>query len=270
MINIKTQKEIEIMQNGGKILSDTMWSLKKEIKPGISELEIDSIAQKLIKKRGGQVGFKKVQGYKHTICISVNDVCVHGIPTKQKLKEGDIVGIDCGVFLGGFHTDMSETLRVSNQKSPVRSASTSVAGGKIKNQKSDDIDRFLEVGKRALNESIKQAKIGNHVGNISKVIQDIIEVENGYSIVKTLVGHGVGKDLHEEPEVPGFLSEKIENTPKLVEGMVIAVEVIYNMGKPELVLADDGWTLKTKDGSLSGLFERTIAITSKGPLILTP
>lgn len=251
MINIKTQKEIEIMQRGGKILSDVMWLLGKELAPGISELEIDSIAQSLIKERGGEPGFKKVEGYQHTICISVNDVVVHGIPTENKLKEGDVVGIDCGVFLEGFHTDMSETFLVSGKKL-------------------GEIDKFLKVGKRALNEGIKQARIGNHVGNISKVIQDIVEVENGYSIVRTLVGHGVGRELHEDPEVPGFLRGKIENTPKLTEGMVIAVEVIYNMGKPELVLTDDGWTLKTKDKSLSGLFERTIAITKNGPLVLTP
>lgn len=255
MINIKTQKEIEIMKKGGKILSDVMWILAKEIKPGISELEIDAIAEKLIKGKEGEPGFKKVQGYRHTICISVNDVCVHGIPGNRKLKEGDVVGIDCGVFLEGFHTDMSETFRIQDSKLGTRN---------------EDVNNFLEVGKRALNESIKQAYIGNHIGNISKVIQDIVEVENGYSIVRTLVGHGVGKDLHEEPEVPGFLRGKIENTPKLTEGMVIAIEVIYNMGRPELVLADDGWTLKTKDKSLSGLFERTVAITKNGPLVITP
>lgn len=252
MIHIKTQKEIETMQKGGEILSDVMWILKNKIKAGVPELEIDSIAQKLIKEKGGEPGFKKVEGYRHTICISVNDVVVHGIPTVYKFKEGDVVGIDCGVYYGKFHTDMSETFRVQEEL------------------KNDSIDKFLFIGKKALNEGIKQAIIGNHVGDISKVIQDIVEVENGYSIVRTLVGHGVGKDLHEEPEVPGFLRGKIEKTPKLLEGMVIAIEVIYNMGGPELVLANDGWTLKTKDKSLSGLFERTIAITKNGPLILTP
>lgn len=256
MIHIKTQKEIEIMQKGGKILSDVMWELVKEIKVGISELEIDAMAVELIKEKGGEPGFKKVEGYKHAICISVNDVVVHGVPTDYRLKEGDVVGIDCGVFYGGFHTDMSETLRVSNKIL------------NIKNKK-DEVDKFLEVGKRALEEGIQQAKVGNHVGNISKVIQDIVEVENGYSLVRTLVGHGVGRNLHEEPEVPGFLTGKIEKTPKLLKGMVIAVEVIYNMGSKKLVLADDGWTLKTKDKSLSGLFERTVAITKDGPLVLT-
>ncbi|MEK7160018.1 MAG: type I methionyl aminopeptidase [Patescibacteria group bacterium] len=257
MIHIKTQKEIEIMRKGGKILADVMWEILDNIKPGVSELELDSIAGKLIKEKGGEPGFKKVEGYKHTICISVNNVVVHGIPTAYKLKKGDVVGIDCGVFYGGFHTDMSETRRVSNQIL------------KIKNKKEEDeIDKFLEIGKKALDEGIKQAKIGNRVGDISKTIQDIVE-GSGYSVVRTLVGHGVGKGLHEEPEVPGFLSGKIEKTPKLIEGMVIAIEVIYNMGEPELVLADDGWTLKTKDKSLSGLFERTVAITKNGSVVLT-
>jgi methionyl aminopeptidase len=226
------------------------------IKPGVSELELDALAEKLILQKGGEPGFKKVPGYKHTICISTNDVVVHGIPTDYKLKMGDVVGIDCGVFYNGFHTDMSETVRVENQELRI---------------KNDEIDNFLKVGKKALNEAVKQATLGNHIGDISKTIQTIVETQNGYSVVRSLVGHGVGKDLHEDPEVPGFLSEQVEKTPLLRIGMVIAVEVIYNMGGHELVFAnEDGWTLKTEDGSLSGLFEITLAIGEKGPLILTP
>jgi methionyl aminopeptidase len=252
MINIKSEKEIEIMKTGGKILSDVMWELVKNVKAGVSELELDALAEKLIRQKGGEPGFKRVDGYKYTICISTNDVVVHGIPTDYKFKEGDIVGIDCGVYYQGFHTDMSETGRV---------------GEKIKN---DSIDEFLFTGKDALLKGIEEAKIGNNIGNISKSIQDIVEGK-GYSIVRSLVGHGVGRDLHEEPEVPGYLIDTIEETPKLTEGMVIAIEVIYNMGDSELVYANkDGWTLKTKDGSLSGLFERTVAITTNGPLVLTP
>lgn len=250
MINIKTQKEIEIMQRGGKILADTLWEVLKNIKPGVSELEIDALAEKLIKERGGESGFKKVEGYKHTICVSTNDVCVHGIPGGYRFKEGDVVGIDCGVYLDGFHTDMSETIIVGNAKD-------------------ENVNKFLKVGKIALNEGISQAKIGNRVGNISQVIQRIVEKENKYSVVRTLVGHGVGHELHEEPEVPGYLMERLDQTPLLKEGMVIAIEVIYNMGKPDLILDDDDWTLRTKDGKLSGLFERTVAITKSGPLVLT-
>ncbi len=236
------------MQESGRILAETLWEVLKSVKPGVSELELDALAEKLIRKKGGEPGFQKVPGYKHATCISTNDVVVHGIPTEYKLKEGDIIGIDCGVFYQGFHTDMAETVRIQN----------------------DEVDKFLTVGKKALEAGIKQAAPGNHVGDISKAIQAIVEVENGYSVVRSLVGHGVGRELHEEPEVPGYLVGEIAETPVLADGMVIAIEVIYNMGGPELVFANqDGWTLKTEDGSLAGLFERTIAITKSGPLILT-
>ena len=257
MIHIKSKKEIEIMQRSGKILSDTMWEVLKHLKPGVSEIEIDTLAEKLIRKMGGEPGFKKVEGYNNTICVSTNDVSVHGIPSDYLFKEGDVVGIDCGVYLDGFHTDMSETIRVSNQKSQT-------------DNKKDEVDRFLEVGKDALNKAILQAKIGNHVGDVSKKIQDIVENDKKYSVVRTLVGHGVGRELHEDPEIPGFLNVRIEKTPVLKEGMVIAIEVIYNMGDSDLKLDDDGWTLRTKDGKLAGLFERTVAITKNGPLVLTP
>lgn len=250
MINIKTPKELEIMKKGGHILSQVMRELVSFVNEGVSEIEIDKLAEKLIIKKGAEPGFKKVNGYKYSVCLSTNDVVVHGIPTDYKLKNGDIIGIDCGVFYNGFHTDMSETVIVG---------------------KSEDLEKekFLRVGKIALEEAIREAKIGNHVGHISKTIQDIVE-ENNYSVVETLVGHGVGRELHEEPEVPGFLIEPIEETPKLKEGMVIAVEVIYNMGKPDLKLDKDGWTLRTQDGSLGGLYERTVAITKNGPQVLTP
>jgi methionyl aminopeptidase len=182
---------------------------------------------------------------------------VHGVPTGYRLKVGDIIGIDCGVYYKGFNTDMAQTLRVKSQIS------------NLKSQSEDEVDRFLDIGRRALEEGIKVAKLGNRVGHISKKIQDIIE-RAGYSVVRSLVGHGVGKSLHEEPEVPGYLNEKIEKTPLLVEGLTIAVEVIYNMGKIDVVYANtDGWSIKSKDNSLSGLFERTIAVTKNEPLVLT-
>jgi methionyl aminopeptidase len=252
MIQIKTPDEIKIMQTGGRMLSETLREVCAHIKPGVSELELDALADKLIKEKGGEPGFKKVEGYHNATCISTNEVVVHGIPSPRVLKEGDIIGIDCGVFYQGFHTDMSETVRVGSSKS-------------------DEVDKFLKVGKQALDAGIAKAKAGNHVGDISKAIQDIVELRNGYSVVRSLVGHGVGKELHEDPEVPGYLVGKIEKTPELKEGMVIAVEVIYNMGGPDLAFANnDGWTLKTKDNSLAGLFERTIAITKSNPQILTP
>lgn len=257
-MNYKTKEEIEIMRHGGKILSEVLWEVMDYIKPGVTEIEIDALADRLISEKGGEAGFKKVRGYKYATCISTNNVVVHGIPSDYRLKEGDVIGVDCGVLYKGFNTDMSESKMV---------------GGSEKTKKSpeaDEIDRFLETGKKALNEAIKVATPGNRIGNISKTIQDIVEKEGGYSIVRSLIGHGVGKKLHEEPEVPGFLDKKIEKTPQLREGMTIAIEVIYNMGDPEVSFYNkDGWTIGTSDGSLSGLFERTVAITKNGSEILT-
>ncbi len=250
MINLKTQKEIDSMAKGGKILADVLFEVVEQVKPGISELEIEEMAALLIKKYGGKPAFQRVRGYKYATCISTNSAVVHGIPTPYRFQEGDVVGVDCGVYLEGFNTDMAQTVRVATRKK-------------------DDVDMFLETGKKALEEAIKVAKIGNRIGHISQTIQKIVE-GRGYSVVRSLIGHGVGKMLHEEPEVPGYLAKKIENTPLLVEGMTIAIEVIYNMGKPEVVYANnDGWTIKTKDDSLSGVFERTVAITSHGTVVLT-
>lgn len=259
MIAIKTEKEIEAMAEGGRILSETLHEVLSHIKPGVSELELDQLAEKLIVKSGGEPGFKKVRGYRHTICVSTNDVVVHGVPGNYKLKEGDVIGIDGGVYYKGFHTDMSETVQVKSHPA--------TAGSKVKSD--NEIKRFLETGKRALEEAIRVTKVGNRIGHISKTIQDIVE-EEGYSIVRSLVGHGVGRNLHEEPEVPGFLASKIEETPFLKNGMTLAIEVIYNRGKADVMYAnDDGWTIKTLDGSTSGVFERTIAITKEEPYVLT-
>ncbi|MDO8639874.1 MAG: type I methionyl aminopeptidase [bacterium] len=254
MISLKTQDEIRIMSEGGKILAEVLAKLVDLVKPGMSEIELDGIAEKLILEKGAEPAFKRVTGYHHTLCVSTNDVVVHGIPSDYKFKEGDIIGIDCGVYYKGFNTDMAETIKIRNPKSEIRK---------------DEIDRFLETGKRALEEAIKIAKIGNRIGDISKTIQDIVEPA-GYSVVRTLVGHGVGKSLHEEPEVPGFLSGNKDQTLLLAEGLTIAIEVIYNMGKSEVTgVKENNWTIKTRDGSLSSTFEKTIAITKNGPLVIT-
>jgi methionyl aminopeptidase len=255
MIHLKTKKEIEIMRIGGKILAEVLTEVIKNVKVGISELELDRLAEKLIIQKGGESGFKKVDGYKHTICISTNDVVVHGIPTNYRLKAGDKVGVDCGVFYKGFHTDMAQ--------------SAMVKGEGLNDKYMGDVSKFLKAGEKAMWAGIKAAKFGNRIGDISKAVQDIVEGQ-GYSVVRSLVGHGVGKELHEDPEVPGFLDRPILKTPLLKEGMVIAVEVIYNMGKKDVVYSnDDGWTIKTKDGSLSGLFERTISISKGKTSVLT-
>jgi len=253
MIHIKNQEEIKIMADAGRILSQVLRSSLKAVREGTSEQEIDLLAEGVILKSGAEPAFKKVKDYRYATCISTNSVVVHGIPSHYKLKDLDIVGIDCGVFYKGFNSDMSETVMVGK-----------------KNKESEEIEKFLNTGKTALLAAIKQARAGNRIGNISKTIQDTVE-GGGYSVVRSLIGHGVGRQLHEDPEVPGFLDEEIEKTPLLKKGMTIAIEVIYNMGEPGVVYsADDRWTIKTEDGSLSGLFERTVAITDKGPRILTP
>jgi methionyl aminopeptidase len=254
MIDYKTPEQIEIMKHGGHILATVLGEVMDAAVPGVREIELDRLAEKRIRELGGEPGFMKVKGYHHATCFSTNDVVVHGIPSPYVLKEDDVVGIDCGVYYKGFHTDMSESKRVK---------------GKGERVKDDAVDMFLAVGKLALDESIKQAVIGNRIGHISQTIQRIVEKEAGYSVVRSLIGHGVGKELHEPPEVPGYLAKNINRTPQLIEGMTIAVEVIYNMGTPDVMLDPDRWTIRTYDGKLSGLYERTIAITQNGPLMLT-
>lgn len=256
MVNIKTAKEIELMKKGGEILSDVLWEVLEHLKPGVTELEIDAMAERLIREKGGEPGFKKVKGYHHTICACTNEVVVHGIPSSYRFKEGDMVCIDCGVFYGGYHTDMAETVLVQGPRHNV--------------QGDEEKERFLDIGKRALNAGIEHAVFGNRIGHISKAIQDIVEKEGGYSIVRSLIGHGVGRELHEDPEVPGFLSGSIARTPKLIEGMTIAIEVIYNMGGADVVYTGmDDWTIKSADGSLSAVFERSVVITDNKPVVLT-
>ncbi len=252
MIHIKNAQEIESMKKGGHMLAVALNEALSSVKPGITEGELDKIAENSIRKQGGKPGFMEVPGYKHTICTATNEVIVHGIPGNYALKRGDVICIDCGVYLDNLHTDMADTV---------------VVGGDAAT--TPEVKEFLETGKKAMWEGIKQARAGNRVGHISKTIQDIVEGK-GYSVVRTLVGHGVGKELHEEPEVPGYLYGKIERTPLLKPGMTIAVEVIYAMGLPDVVYAnDDGWTIKTADDSLSAVFERSILITESDPIIMT-
>lgn len=244
MIKLKTPEEIEIMRQGGEITSGALKEVLKHVRSGVTLLDLDKIAEIYIKDNGGTSGFKTVDNYPYTTCINVNEGIVHGMPNKYVVKSGDLLSIDLGAQYKGFHTDLSFTLEVE----------------------SSDETRFLEVGKHALNQAIKQCKPGKRVGNISNVIQNIVE-EAGYSASEMLVGHGIGRALHEPPYVPCVGSPK--EGAKLKEGMVFAVEVIYQKGMPDLIESKDGWTLETADGSLSGLFEKTVAITKNGPLILT-
>lgn len=253
MIHLKSKTELEIMKQSGAILSDVMATVLAHTKVGVSLLELDNLATKEIKKRGGSPSFHTVGGYKWSICACVNDVVVHGIPTEYTIKENDVVGIDCGVLYKGYHSDSAWTIRAGNKK----------------DAKAKEIDTFLQTGEQALYKALKQVKPGNYIYDISQVIQEEIE-GNGYSIVKSLIGHGVGKELHEDPEVPGFVSKKREKTPILESGLVIAVEIIYNLGGDEVIYkGNDGWTIATKDATISGLFEATVALSDHGSFLLT-
>lgn len=250
------KQKIEAMTKAGEILGKALDEVLTHAKPGVTELELNNIVDAYITKNGGYPGFKKVPGYKHAICACTNDVVVHGIPKKRELKKGDIICIDTGVFYGGYHTDMGETIKI---------------GGDIVDTVSDTdpVGKFLSVGKQAMWKAIEQAKPGNRIGNISEVIQQTVE-GSGYSVVHNLVGHGVGKTLHEKPEIPGLLLEPIEKTPIIKTGMTLAIEVIYNMGEADVEYeGEDGWTIVTSDGSLSAVFERTILVSEDSPIILT-
>lgn len=244
MISIKSPKEIELMATGGKIAAQAMTLALSHVKPGITTLELEKIAETAILAGGASPSFKTVSGYNYTTCININEGIVHGIPGSYKLKVGDIVSIDLGALYKGFHTDMSHTVEVES------SVET----------------RFLDTGRNALFDAIKACKSNTLLNKVSLKIQQTIE-SAGYSVSRELTGHGIGKNLHEDPYITCYY----DRTNKIVlrEGMCLAVEVIYQKGSPKLATEPDGWTLRTRDRSLSALFEHTIAITSNGPVILT-
>ncbi len=270
MIDLKTPEELEIMAQGGAKLAAILKDLLEMSQPGVSLLEIESKAQELIKKSGGTASFQTVENYQWATCLCVNDAVVHGIPTAYKLLEGDILTIDVGLLYHGLHTDTAWTKIIGSPKSKINQTSDSLlTRGFVRQEGVSELENFLQVGQTALQKGIKQAQVGNRVGHISQAIEQTI-VPAGYSIVKTLVGHGVGSKLHEEPQVPGFLRGKLADTLLLQSGLTIAVEVIYAAGRGEIVYDnDDGWTIASSDGSLTAVFEETIAVTSDGPRVLT-
>lgn len=243
----KTEEEIKIMKQAGKICAEALSEVRKNIHPGISCIELDRVAERVIQKRGASPSFKTVEDYQWTICTTINEQVVHGIPTERKLASGDIVGIDIGAMYKGYHSDLAVTEPVG--------------------ETSSDNVKFLEVGETTLEKAIATAQIGGRIGDISHTIQTGVE-EAGYSVVKSLTGHGVGKELHEEPMVPGF--GKPATGIKLKENMVLAIEVIYTKGSGEVYVEEDDWTISSQDHSLGGLFEKTIQITKNGPVVLTP
>lgn len=243
----KTKDEIELMKISGKITAGALKKVLDNISPGTRCIDLDAIAQSEIEKNGGQPSFKTVDDYKWTICTTINDQVVHGIPTERQLKDGDVIGIDIGTIYKGYHSDMAVTVPV----------------GKV----SENTMKFLNIGKKTLKEAISKAQVGAKIGDISATIQEMIEGA-AYQVVKNLTGHGVGRELHEEPMIPGFGKRGIGQ--KILQGMILAIEVIYAQRSGKVYLEPDGWTISTQDKSLGGLFEQTIAVTKDGPIVLTP
>ncbi len=246
VIILKSKEQIAVMRQGGRILAQIIDTLVGEIRPGLTTLEIDSRAEELIRQKGAQPAFKGYKGYPFTICASVNEEVVHGLPSERSLKEKDIISIDLGINYKGYFTDCA----------------VSVALGRIDSRKK----KLLETTKRALQIGIRQARPGNHLLDISYAIQTFVEKE-GFSVVRQFVGHGIGLKIHEAPEIPNF--GRPHEGPLLKSGMVLAIEPMVNMGSWEVEIKDDGWTAVTKDGLPSCHFEHTVAINEDGPEILT-
>ena len=246
MIIYKSPAEIDLMREAGSILAETLTRLRSMARPGITLLELDREADAFIRGRDCIPGFVGYQGYQNAICTSVNDQVVHGIPTNRKLREGDVLSLDAGLIFRGFWAD----------------AGLTVGLGKI----SPQAQRLIDVTEESLEIGIAQALVGNRIGDISAAVQAHVE-RAGFSVVRQFVGHGIGRDMHEDPQVPNF--GIAGRGPLLKPGMVLAIEPMVNAGGPDVALLGDGWTVVTVDHSLSAYFEHSVAITPDGPEILT-
>lgn len=234
------------MARAGKVVADTLALMEEHIQPGITTGELDAIAEEFIRSHGGEPTFKGYRGYPASICSSPNDMVVHGIPGKVKLAQGDVLSVDVGVTLDGFVADSAWTFPV----------------GAI----APEAQRLLEICEAALEAGIEQARIGNAIGDISEAVQTVVEGA-GFGVIRSLVGHGVGRAMHEDPQVPNFVSSS--RGPELREGMTIAIEPMITAGSPDVYIHDDEWSISTVDGSLAAHFEHTVAVTAEGPRILT-
>jgi methionyl aminopeptidase len=246
MIFIKSEEEVELMRLSNMLVSKTHAMLAGVIKEGISTLELDKLAEEFIRDNGGIPGFLNYNGFPNTLCVSINDVVVHGIPSTRVLKSGDIVSVDCGAILNGFNGDSCYTFEI----------------GEVK----PEIKALLECTKESLFIGIEQAVVGNTIGDIGYAVQSYAE-SHGYSVVRELVGHGIGKKLHEEPEVPNY-GKKAKGI-KLRDGMTIAIEPMINMGRKDIFQERDRWTIKTKDGKPSAHFEHTVVVRNDKADILS-
>ena len=246
MIYIKTPEEIEKMREGGEILAQILKKVAENVRPGTSTKYLDKLATKLIYQNNAKPSFKGYEGYPNALCISVNEEVVHGIPSSRILKEGDIIGLDLGIVYKGMYTDHAVTVP---------------AGGVSKKAQ-----KLINVTKEALEQGIKQVKVDGYIGDVSWAIQKFVE-ENGFSVVRDLIGHGVGKKVQEEPEIPNF--GQAGQGAKLEKGMTLAIEPMVNIGDWKVKILSDGWTVVTADGSLSAHFEHTIVVVKNGAEVLT-
>ena len=254
MVATKTKKEIEIMREGGKILAEILEQLAAAVRPEISTFDLEKLARGLVSFYKVKPSFLGYQGFPAAICVSVNDEVVHGVPSATRiLKKGDIVSLDIGILYKDFNVDSAVTVPVLGELSYDEWAKTN-----------PKLARLIETAKAALNAGIEQAKVGNCLGRISNTIQNVVE-KRGFNVIREMVGHGIGRQLHEEPQIPNF--GRPEGGPILEEGMTIAIEHMVSAGDWHLIR--DGLTYKTKDGSWSAHFEHTVAVTKNGPLILT-
>ena len=247
MLCIKNQSALKIMAEGGKLLASCMEMLENSIKPGMSTLELDKLAYKYIISNGAKPSFLGMYGFPKTLCISVNEEVIHGIPKGNKIiREGDLVSVDGGVFLKGFHTDMARTFMVG--------------------QVSEEKQLLVERTKQSFYEGMRFARVGNRVSDISHGVQEYIE-KFGYGIVRDFTGHGVGRDLHESPEIPNF--GPAGRGTRIVNGMTLAIEPMINLGTEKVTVLADGWTTVTLDGKVSAHYENTVAVIDGEPVILT-
>lgn len=256
MINLKTEKEIQIMREGGKILAEILKKLEESVKPGITTNDLEKLARELVLSHEVRASFLGYDGYPNILCTSVNDEIVHGLPSDRILKDGDLLKIDMGVLHGGFHTDSAITVLVGQNDEVINITTLNVVSPQV----------LISVTREALNIGISKAKVGNTLGDIGAAIQKYVE-DQGFNVVRDLVGHGIGRELHESPQVLNY--GKAGAGEKIVSGMVIAIEPMVVTGKWGIKDGKDGYVFVTKDGGLAAHFEHTIAITDAGPLILT-
>jgi methionyl aminopeptidase len=246
MIILKSKSEIEKMTVACRIVAEVLEVLARAVRPGLTTLELDSLAERSIRTRGGVPAFKGYRGFPNTLCVSLNEQVVHGIPSKRRLRAGDIIGLDLGAKWEGYYGDAAVTIPVGQIPS--------------------ETQNLLATAREALYIGIKEVSPGKHLSDISHAIQSYVETR-GYNVVRTFVGHGIGTALHEEPQVPNFGPPG--RGPRLKPGIVLAIEPMVNIGDADVEILNDGWTVVTADGQLSAHFEHTVAITDEGPQILT-